>query len=474
MADKVYKTIYGNPSRHELWFGKKIGMQYDNEYSYYSLDLENKMKELKEIYGNTPYWQELLQNPWLQYPNIPQRDEGYWRDFAREYKLNAMNYIADVVQRANQQKYDSALSQVQRERQAGLNPDLGGVSPGEAADPTELPVEPGMSMSDWKAQQVQNQSSLFGIGQAFISTFFQLADNIQGLQQGSLDKANQELGLLAGSDAFAQSFRIDHANLFPDPEASEPENNILPAIASAIGNRPLSKKTRKFVKHAFGSYAGDNQLSIRGGVQKKVADFVSDRWKAVEGKAKVGWNDDELKMIAEVEEDYSKIAFDIWKSQQDLMQQVIQFQSDYWNTMNDNQAGNTQGSVESQNLNNELQYVTELGAKGVPGMRAESERASLEIKKLQDAIQKSQTERMEQVEKDISALYDKYLKKDSTWAQIARIALPIVKSLLIQNIMSYSQNAMESLAKMQFSHQPVAPVTYDYSSRNTSIFNNGE
>lgn len=453
------------------------------QYSNFSSNLETRMAELYSQFGDTPYWQQFLSNPYLNLPSyfdpkmVSSYNYDYWADFLGTYEQNALTEMQRLERLAYEEKYNTPLEQVKREQIAGLNPNLSGnIEPGQASEGTELPVPSLPSLAEFQAQKFSQGTALFDAGQAFVGTVFQLAGNIQGLQQGSIDKATSELGLLVGSDSFAKNFRINHSDLFPEPSGTDDEGNIATsinaALKSALGDTPLSRKSRKYVSRALGEYVGNNKLGVQAGIEDLLSGFVRNRWTAAEGMSKQGWSNDFIEMIGNVSDDYSKLAYDIYKKQQELQQSIIEYQTNLYKGYADNGVAEKTANFASEKLKNELSYERALAAENIPARRVSSESSSLSLKQLQDDIKTFQTKAIRQMEQEIDGIASKYLSGDKWFHVLGRIALPILRSLVSQSIMNYTSAAMQSLGHMSVSGPAPAPVTYDYSTRDTKIFNN--
>lgn len=157
-----------------------------------------------EQYKGQSWYDRLLENPWLGSkqlafkPNFWQQigesvgdvsaRQSYYQDIAS--KRN--QWLSDTLAQYHQQDYDSANSQVERERAAGLNPDLNGnITAGSAAE-NDQPLQPSGMPQDSVFPDVLN------VGVSMVSTAVNLASAFQGIASTHLDNALKSMKLKEG------------------------------------------------------------------------------------------------------------------------------------------------------------------------------------------------------------------------------------------------------------------------------------
>lgn len=178
-----------------------------------------------------PAYQELLDaNP---YRNLTYRKSPWqgmlealgFRTQADAWQENmavqAAEYDAAIKQKAYDEEYNSALSQTERLRSAGLNPDLtGGVDPGEAAS---LPQDPSTPMQSTGNEQglghaVGIAAQCLDMITGVFSSGFGLLDSAQGLVKNHLNNRLLQFGTLEEFEKFATDLAPQFLPEFPDDE----------------------------------------------------------------------------------------------------------------------------------------------------------------------------------------------------------------------------------------------------------------
>lgn len=271
MATKTFKDIAkdvtgGNPS-YKGYTSYQDLMNSDRNHVY--LD-DDYLAEI-EKYKGTRFYDYLLTNPWLAgnqadfSPNFWQGlSEEYFSDFSQRDSYYASlrsqrsQWLSDALEKFRQEDYNSASSQAERERAAGINPDLAGnITPGDAAEndqpmsDIEMPNKPGGSV----AEQIGSMSL------NFVSQIIGMADSVIGMSRGMNDIVHQELSnndtarkfvldTIAGTSFFNSENDLD--NMTPGDLA----NNILKA-SGKVDYSGYSPRTRKLIQKMFNSYAKD-------------------------------------------------------------------------------------------------------------------------------------------------------------------------------------------------------------------------
>ena len=223
-------------------------------------------------YAGTSFYDRLLENPFLRSKNA-EFTPSFWQrlgmdlfgdysasdNYYAQLQSQSNQWLADMLSQLHQQDYDSASSQVERERAAGLNPDLtGGISPGQAAE-NDQPITPigfPMGSDTGDAVKMIGSSAL-----SFVSNLLGMAQSFQSLKAGNNDLVSQEirnnsdardfvLNEIAGSSFFNNENDLDNLS------AEDLANNILGASLK-IDYSPYSPRTRKLIKRMFSRYAKD-------------------------------------------------------------------------------------------------------------------------------------------------------------------------------------------------------------------------
>ena len=134
-----------------------------------------------------------LTNP---YTMVDPDDYSIFQKRAYQHDLQEAQYAAELQLMMYQNEYNSASSQASRQREAGINPDLAGVS-GEAAAGMTGSANPGNINSEHPAETalglVPTVLSLFT---GLSSGFFGVSQGIQQLESGKIENLRKSLGLI--------------------------------------------------------------------------------------------------------------------------------------------------------------------------------------------------------------------------------------------------------------------------------------
>lgn len=187
-----------------------------------------------EQYRGTDFYDQLLNNPYLTDANSYAADwwqsnvaEGLFGDTSRrenwyaEMARNRDEYKAEILKKMSEAQHNSTAAQVARDQQAGLNPDLTGVSSAgqiQAAPQDENP--PGAP------EPMDASGPLSAVG-SFATTLFEsvmkFGSWIQGLRSAGLDNDLKELDLFTKfndvvpkTDVEGEEYRLP--KLSPDAE----------------------------------------------------------------------------------------------------------------------------------------------------------------------------------------------------------------------------------------------------------------
>lgn len=165
----------------------------------------------------SPEYQKLFDaNPWNQYVY----NDGLWdrlgdyfgfrtnQDANRENMESASRqYESQLLSLQREEQYNSEASQAERQRQAGINPDLNGVSPSQASEfnePQNPPVVPGANTE---------YANFIGSLGSLITTTVGLVGDIQGMNALRLDNDSKRLDLAtkyltSGSDYLTKALEF--------------------------------------------------------------------------------------------------------------------------------------------------------------------------------------------------------------------------------------------------------------------------
>lgn len=243
-------------------------------------------------YKGTKYWDYLSNNPWLMdnqaayTPGIfPAIGEALFGDYSSRVNYynglhtQAQQYLDDYLAQMNQQSYDSAASQAERERAAGINPDISGgqgITPGSAAE-NDQPFSPALDASGNSSPSLQQA---FNIGSQFISTALSWVSAFQGMRSASLDNDLKSLGLVNGLqdgvENFVQQGTTEYINGLDVPPGSSLEtvfnkslsdHGVYPIVnyfQERIQHLPVSHKTKRHLSSMIEDFiGGENGYTAR-------------------------------------------------------------------------------------------------------------------------------------------------------------------------------------------------------------------
>lgn len=160
-------------------------------------------------------------------------------------RLQAQEYENNLLLKQKDEQYDSATEQVQRERAAGLNPDLtGNVSAGESASMRDDGNPPVMPESDFDNVINFASSVVQGVHMAF-----SLASGVTSLSSQLLDNRSKRLGQIAQEDSLAFNALM---NVLP-PESDQPldYNQLYAKFKKAYGHSFRKRYFPSFVNRAL-------------------------------------------------------------------------------------------------------------------------------------------------------------------------------------------------------------------------------
>lgn len=252
MADSVTnppKSTDINPSTGKSY----VSRGYNNAYS------DKWYWDAIAQYKGTSWYDQLAANPYLVENNAAFYNDS-WRDFLwqafgnndaeRNYygtlRNQANQYMSDIVAQMRQQEYDSAVSQVERERSAGINPDISGgqsITPGAAAENDQ----PAGAFPEVSTAPAFSQVAEYGLN--FVTSVFGMVEGIQGMvgNQGRIaaqDIANHTSVMGFVQDELLNSLSVDDIS---DPDKID-EGVILNVLDTLAGDSSFHSSTRKIIK----------------------------------------------------------------------------------------------------------------------------------------------------------------------------------------------------------------------------------
>lgn len=220
---------------------------------------DDYLSEIEE-YKNSPYYKYLLTNPWLagnQRPFSP----NFWQSIgeslgdtsARDsYYANLQSkrseWLADALDRFRQEEYNSPLAQVERERIAGLNPDLNGSISAGSASENDQPIQ-GVDMPN---SDLGSVPQLFSLGNTILTSAMQFASAFQSIRGNSIENRMRSLNLTDSLKSSVWSAISDGTgeflNTHEDFDSSQIISNFEPlskAIINRIERLPYSRRNKK-------------------------------------------------------------------------------------------------------------------------------------------------------------------------------------------------------------------------------------
>lgn len=125
-----------------------------------------------------------------------------WDEFRESMAVNSAEYKAQLADKAHNEVYDSALSQVMREREAGINPDLAGNV--DAGGSSAMEPDPNAPIAPEAHDPVQ-------IIQGFGNTVMSIFTSAMGFAESGLGLMQMKQALDSGNIANAQAlFDLGH------------------------------------------------------------------------------------------------------------------------------------------------------------------------------------------------------------------------------------------------------------------------
>ena len=264
---------------------------YGTSADFYK-DLENQSRseltsfdssEYDDLFKDTEYW-DLYQAIIRQYANAPKG--SVWGAFTGQNERDIYNHnqsrsdaINALLETMRSEKHNSTASQVARDKEAGLNPDLLGVSDAGQSKGSNIPVNPGL----------QPDSSFQNIV-SFLGTISTAVSASQSMISQSLVNDAQRLDNLSTINDISLS-TIGKTGIDYDPNYE-----IMPAISFGYrtGNKRLDNKLEKSSRSWMGTVAS------RASIKSNEKTLAQTRKELHDIQSSAGYSDDD--------DIYSKVA----------------------------------------------------------------------------------------------------------------------------------------------------------------------
>lgn len=167
----------------------------------------------------------------------------------KQLDLNAREYYANLINQARAEQYNSASEQVERLREAGINPDLsGGISAGDATAPSGV-EQSGVDFSDGAEQALSLTDTLLNLAALSMS----LPSGLANIQSQFIDNG---VKLSSIGQSLAQAFPEEQINIAPGGSGLAPVMVSNPISGSRIADSIpyLSTNQKKKVARSFDMY----------------------------------------------------------------------------------------------------------------------------------------------------------------------------------------------------------------------------
>lgn len=222
-----------------------------------------------EQYKDKDFYQYLLNNPYLAgnqaefTPNFLQMLSESLGDFSarRSYYGNLQSlrseWLSNSLEQFRQQEYNEPINQVNRERLAGINPDLapGMISPGAAAQ-NDQPLGSAPAM---QAPGSSSIGDIANLGQSFLGSVFSVVSSLQSLRSVGLENKLRTLQVSSGFTDVAKDMletgvtefwngldnAADITNVF---ESGEFIDSLTKQFSNRLRSLPVSSRDKKRIR----------------------------------------------------------------------------------------------------------------------------------------------------------------------------------------------------------------------------------
>lgn len=215
-------------------------------HNVYEPDLSKHGSAYQELAQNNPYANVNYRKSWMQKVLSGLGFRTNYDAYLEGMNLQAQEYDNALLQKEYDEKYNSPLEQAQREREAGLNPNLtGNVSSGEASplqDDGNPPVPP-------QADDLQTVTQFASSCIDGVQAAFSLASGITDLRGKMLDNRAKRLGQITQEDKLAFDALL---NILP-ANSDEPlnYNQLYSQFRKAYGGHIKKRYFPSFVNRAM-------------------------------------------------------------------------------------------------------------------------------------------------------------------------------------------------------------------------------
>ena len=369
--------------KNSLLNGSTQPNYYGLGYQYQNLIDANPYRGLE--YRESP-WQRLLKKLGFR------TQSDAWNE---NMAVQANEYDASIVQKAYNEDYDDASSQVARMKAAGLNPDLdpSSISPGESSDMPEDPSTPMQSSGN----EVEFNNFLSSVFNAFESAIG-LTSGIQGI----VGKNIQNRILTSQADSELVSNAIGISDMFlptsANPQGIENYDWRFDATKNMeeYANKHISKRQRQQFKDAINQY-WDSAIG-ESATFEQMKERIQNR-KDYEMERLTNWSDLDDTLFA-ITDPLAQRAEKIIELRQQLEIANLQYQKEY--------AENLDPEVQANALNTSAEYQSEFNESLNATTQASSQNAVANA----SAIQSQLNNELAEVQKEvISNLVERSKKK---------------------------------------------------------------
>lgn len=225
-----------------------------------------------EQYKGTKWYDVLASNPYLL-ANNPYAASDWdnfmldvfgsnepWRKHAQSLRTQSNEWLSMMLQQMRQEGYDSAEAQMQREKLAGVNPDISGgqgITPGAAAE-NDQPISPNTFGTGPTSPEQLGSIAKAGIN--FVSQVFSMSQGVYGM-------IGQGLSLVASDLSNHQSamdlLYNEVLNTLPASDLSEEGIKnldsavLLRSVEQVAKDSSFNKRTRRVLSRYADSLQGD-------------------------------------------------------------------------------------------------------------------------------------------------------------------------------------------------------------------------
>lgn len=331
-------------------FSRPSWSQSDYARSRWQKDYDDYLARIEQ-YKNTPFYQELLNNPYYQFQDYQGNffqgvwantfdDFSPWDKFYNERKTSGDEYLAQILEAQRVQQYSDPSAEVARRKQAGLNDDLSGGSSIGTGDPGSVIPDETPPVADPNdplatAQTVVGVAS--SIGQLAFN-FFQSGMSLFSFVQDSIGKSlgnadldidltgkgyEQMIGILAGSSSLPET--KDQYEALTEEQKKGLDDSLIEELDAAIKTGSLkgmyqTRRAKRLMKVLRGvvSYDANGKptLAYEAYRSKLLAQRYGDHKTAAGVIGTPGFDESVVKFGQAISDTFGKIDLAIQKAQQ--------------------------------------------------------------------------------------------------------------------------------------------------------------